>query len=113
MIEHVGPPENQAAFASEVLRLGKSYWVQTPSKWFPVEAHSGVPFYWLYPQWVRDALMRKWYRTLPAWWSDYIGTTRVLTAQPNGRVVSCRGDEYRVFLRGSKILRGICPADCA
>jgi len=79
VIEHVGPPENQAAFAREVLRLGKSYWVQTPSKWFPIEAHSGVPFYWLYPQWVRDALMRRWAKTLPDWWSEYIGTTRVLT----------------------------------
>ena len=35
VIEHVGPPAKQAEFAHEVLRLGRSYWVQTPSKWFP------------------------------------------------------------------------------
>ena len=32
VIEHVGPAEKRAAFAREVRRLGKSYWVQTPSK---------------------------------------------------------------------------------
>src|SRR6516162_3151936 len=46
VIEHVGPQEKQEAFAREVLRLGKSYWVQTPSAWFPIEAHSGLRFYW-------------------------------------------------------------------
>lgn len=79
VIEHVGPPEKQAEFAREVIRLGRSYWVQTPSKWFPIEAHSGMPFYWFYPEWLREALMRSWRKTLPAWWADYIGTTRVLS----------------------------------
>ena len=36
VIEHVGPPAKKPEFAHEVLRLGKSYWVQTPSKWFPL-----------------------------------------------------------------------------
>jgi hypothetical protein len=66
-------------FAREVLRLGKSYWVQTPSKWFPIEAHSGIPFYWFYPEWLRAALMRSWRKKLPEWWADYVGTTRVLS----------------------------------
>ncbi len=91
VIEHVGPPEKQAEFAREVARLGKSYWVQTPSKWFPIEAHSGMPFYWFYPEWLRSALMRSWRRKLPGWWADYISTTRVLSRRrmselfPNGR----------------------------
>lgn len=79
VIEHVGPPVKQAKFAHEVLRLGRSHWVQTPSKWFPIEAHSGMPFYWLYPEWLRAALLRSWRKRLPAWWADYIGTTRVLS----------------------------------
>jgi hypothetical protein len=91
VIEHVGPPPKQAEFAQEVLRLGRSYWVQTPSKWFPIEAHSGMPFYWFYPQWMRATLMRRWRKRLPAWWADYMGTTRVLSRRrladlfPNGR----------------------------
>ena len=46
VIEHVGPAEKQVDFAREVRRLGKSYWVQTPSKWFPIEAHCGMPYWW-------------------------------------------------------------------
>lgn len=79
VIEHVGPPAKQEAFAHEVLRLGRSHWVQTPSKWFPIEAHSGLPFYWFYPKWLQAAVMRRWRRRLPAWWADYIGTTTVLS----------------------------------
>jgi hypothetical protein len=92
VIEHVGPTTKQAEFAREVLRLGKAYWVQTPSKWFPIEAHSGVLFYWFYPKWMRAALMRHWRKRLPAWWADYIGGTRVLSRRrmaelfPNGQM---------------------------
>jgi Methyltransferase domain len=91
VIEHVGPPPKQAEFAHEVRRLGRSYWVQTPSMWFPIEVHSGMPFYWFYPQWLRATLMRNWRKRLPAWWSDYMDTTRVLSRRrmtelfPNGR----------------------------
>lgn len=42
VIEHVGDDEKQAQFALEVRRIGKSYWVQTPSKYFPIEAHCGI-----------------------------------------------------------------------
>jgi SAM-dependent methyltransferase len=91
VIEHVGPPAKQTEFAHEVLRLGGSYWVQTPSKWFPIEAHSGLPFYWLYPEWLRAVLLRSWRKRFPAWYADYIGTTRVLSRRrmaelfPNGQ----------------------------
>ncbi len=36
VIEHVGPADKQASFAHEARRLSRSYWVQTPSKWFPI-----------------------------------------------------------------------------
>jgi SAM-dependent methyltransferase len=91
VIEHVGAPEKQAEFAGEVLRLGKSYWIQTPSKWFPIEAHTGIPLYYLYPEWLRAALIRSWRKRLPAWWANYIATTRVLSRRrmvelfPNGK----------------------------
>ena len=91
VIEHVGPPSKQVEFAHEVLRLGKSYWVQTPSVWFPIEVHSGMPFYWFYPSWLRAALIRHWRKHLPAWWADDMDTTRVLSRRrmaelfPSGR----------------------------
>ncbi|MFN0217644.1 MAG: hypothetical protein ACKVP4_02390 [Hyphomicrobium sp.] len=41
LVGHVG---KRVAFAREVRRLSKSYWIQTPSKYFPIEAHCGMPF---------------------------------------------------------------------
>lgn len=78
VIEHVGDEPRQALFAAEVQRLAKAYWVQTPSTRFPIEAHTGIPFYWRYPQWVRGALLRRWDRSLPAWCA-MIRETRVLS----------------------------------
>ena len=92
VIEHVGDATKQALFASEVRRLGKGYWVQTPSKWFPIEAHTGLPFYFLYPVWVRTKIVQNWRKRLPGWWADYIETTRALSLGamrelfPDGRV---------------------------
>ncbi len=79
VIEHVGTPERQEAFAREVVRLGKTYWVQTPSHWFPIEAHTGMPFYWFYPEQLRAWLFRRSQKKLPTWWTEYIANTRVLS----------------------------------
>lgn len=78
VIEHVGSAEKQAAFASEVRRLGKSYWVQTPAKWFPVEAHCGMPFWWFYPDRFRRYLIERWRKKLPEW-TQMVEETTVLT----------------------------------
>jgi hypothetical protein len=78
VIEHVGPEDRQAAFAGEVRRLGKSYWVQTPAKWFPIEPHCGMPFWWFYPVQLRADLIERWRKKLPAW-TDMVEQTRVLT----------------------------------
>jgi hypothetical protein len=67
VIEHVGDEKKQAAFAAEVHRLANAYWVQTPSNNFPIEVHTGVPFYWQLPHWIRDRLIQSWKTKLPAW----------------------------------------------
>lgn len=36
--------ERQRAFADEIKRVGRQYFVQTPYKHFPVESHSWLPF---------------------------------------------------------------------
>ena len=75
VIEHVGGAERQAAFANEVRRLAPAYWVQTPSDRFPIEPHTGVPYYFRLPQSAREALERRWYAKLPAWTETIRGTT--------------------------------------
>ena len=39
VIEHVGGPADQKRFLDEVDRVGRTWIVTTPNKWFPVEAH--------------------------------------------------------------------------
>lgn len=77
VIEHVGPPERQQAFAREAQRLGKRYWVQTPSKYFPIEAHCGMPGWWFYPAWLQSYFLRGWRKKMPSW-TDMVEGTRVL-----------------------------------
>jgi hypothetical protein len=47
VIEHV-PPERRAAFAAEVRRVARGWFVQTPARSFPIEPHALLPFaHWL------------------------------------------------------------------
>lgn len=78
VIEHVGDEPRQAAFAAEVRRIGRAYWVQTPSDAFPLEAHTGVPFYWRLPAAARDRLLERWRAKSPVW-AYAIEHTRVLS----------------------------------
>lgn len=77
VIEHVGDKEARAAFAHEARRLAPRYWVQTPAKYFPIEAHTGMPFWWYYPEGVRNAFKEKWKPRLPAWTEMIEGTSLV------------------------------------
>ena len=77
VIEHVGDRRRRAALAREVLRHAPRYWVQTPSVWFPIEAHSNMPFWWAYPAPLRSHFIRRWKRRLPKWTEMIEGTTVV------------------------------------
>jgi hypothetical protein len=48
VIEHVGSWDDQRAFATEVRRVGRSLWIQTPAYECPLEPHYlGPPIHWL------------------------------------------------------------------
>lgn len=44
VIEHVGDFEKQKKMASEVMRVGKHWFVTTPNRWYPFEFHMRLPF---------------------------------------------------------------------
>lgn len=57
VIEHVGTSKDQSLFASEIIRVGRQYWVETPDRAFPIEQHVWTPFvHWLPKRWQRRAL---------------------------------------------------------
>ena len=74
VIEHVGDAGFRSAFAREARRIGKSYWVQTPSKYFPIEPHNGMPFWWFYPASLRRSIQDGWRKKLPEWTEMIDGT---------------------------------------
>src|ERR1700722_18407894 len=57
VIEHV-PPARRVAFAAEVRRVGRSWFVQTPALSFPIEPHSLLPF----AHWLPAGLRRRYWR---------------------------------------------------
>jgi hypothetical protein len=77
VIEHVGDREKRMAFAAEARRLANAYWIQTPAKSFPIEAHCGMPFWWYYPDSWRKYFIEKWKVKLPLWTQMVEETTYV------------------------------------
>jgi 2-polyprenyl-3-methyl-5-hydroxy-6-metoxy-1,4-benzoquinol methylase len=121
VIEHVGTLEDQMKMAEEVRRVGRSYYVQTPNFWFPVEPHLITPFlHWL-PKPLRKVLIRNF--TIWGWITrptqdycdNFVNMTRLLTKSemralfPDGQMqpekflglnksliaVSCEGQQAR------------------
>jgi SAM-dependent methyltransferase len=57
LIEHLAP-ERRAAFAAEVKRVARGWYVQTPAYSFPIEPHALLPF----AHWLPVALRRSYWR---------------------------------------------------
>jgi len=65
VIEHVGAYADQEAFASELRRVGRRVFVQTPNRWFFIEPHLLTPFVHFLPPRIRKHLLR--YGTVWGW----------------------------------------------
>jgi hypothetical protein len=57
VVEHVGDWARQVAFAKEVSRVSRGYFVQTPNFWFPLEPHCMTFFFHWLPKPTRVWLM--------------------------------------------------------
>jgi hypothetical protein len=85
VIEHLGDYAAQKEFAAEIRRVGKSYWVQTPNRWFFVEPHLIAPFIHYFPKAVQRCLIR-WFtlwglmvRPTPEQVDGFLAEVRLLT----------------------------------
>jgi hypothetical protein len=63
VIEHVGEPGDQDAFAAEIRRVAPRYYVQTPNRWFVIEPHLIAAGIHLLPR----RVMRRLVRWLSVW----------------------------------------------
>ncbi|MGP8244871.1 MAG: class I SAM-dependent methyltransferase [Bryobacteraceae bacterium] len=104
VIEHVGDLDRQRRFAAEVRRVGRTYWVQTPNRWFPVEQHLLTPLvHWLPKPWQE--------RLVPRWnlWSVLVSATpdqRQFYMEHYLRDVRLLGArDLRLLFPGARILR--------
>jgi len=65
VIEHVRTWENQCRMAAEIRRVGRSYFVQTPNRYFPIEPHFQYPCFQFLPRWLKVRLLKSrsigWY----------------------------------------------------
>lgn len=66
VVEHVAPAD-RLAFARELMRVGRGWWVQTPAFSFPVEPHALLPA----AHWLPPALRRPYWRLgVAGGWED-------------------------------------------
>ena len=60
VIEHLGNFTRQKKMATEVMRVGKRWFVTTPNRWFPFEFHTRLPFVTWFPGnvylWISDLI---------------------------------------------------------
>lgn len=85
VIEHVGNIRDQADMASEVRRIAKFWFIQTPAKSFPIEPHFYLPWFQYYPLsfkiWLHQNYNLGFMNKKPNKLESYIDceTTRLLT----------------------------------
>lgn len=65
VIEHVGGFRDQKKMAEEAIRVGKSIFIQTPNRRFPIEPHFLLPLFQYYPLKIRAFLHS---RFKLGWW---------------------------------------------
>lgn len=86
VIEHLYTLENQQKMAAEIRRVGKTYFIQTPNAYFPVEAHYALPFAQYYPNALLFFVLTKTKLSRLSRWKaadarQYIDELRLLTLQ--------------------------------
>jgi Methyltransferase domain len=89
VIEHL-TPDGQRRMASEILRVGRSWFVTTPNFWYPVEMHHKLPLFQFLPRSAQERIRRR-YRTWPDGEPIHLLTGReIARLLPGSRVLKTR-----------------------
>jgi predicted SAM-dependent methyltransferase len=99
VIEHLYTYANQVRMAEEIRRVGKKFFIQTPNKYFPVEAHYALPFAQYFPKSVllflltktRMSRMKRWEQTAA---KQYLEEIRLIDEK-----------EMKALFPGAKLLK--------
>lgn len=59
VIEHIGGYHKQIMMVREIDRVSKKFFIQTPNKHFPIEAHHLIPFFQYLPKNVQKKVARR------------------------------------------------------
>ena len=85
VVEHIPGIDNQRAYAAEVARVGRTYYVQTPYRWFPVEPHLMTPLIHYLPRSCQRPLLMNFtvwgilQRPTPQGCDDFLRDVHLLT----------------------------------
>lgn len=89
VIEHVIVAEHRALLASEIRRVARNWFIQTPNRWFFLEPHTCMPFAQYLPRSCRRVFLQ---RICRLWGGDALGwklldTRELLALFPGGTLV--------------------------
>ena len=118
VIEHVGSFPDQQRMAAEIQRVAKSYFIQTPSRWFPLEPHFLFPFFQFLPfswrVWIASHYRGGWYCHPgdPEAAKKEVASIRLLTRRDCHRLfpgAKIRTERLFGLTKSYVILGGWCP----
>ena len=92
VIEHVGNLACQTEFANEMRRTGRSYFLQTPNRWFPIEPHYLFPCFQFLPVW------------LQRWLHMHFGIGTFHKTDPFGQIRLLTKRELRIMFPEARII---------
>jgi SAM-dependent methyltransferase len=97
VIEHVGDRAQQRAFVEELCRVGRTCFITTPNRWYPIEFHTTLPLvHWLPPSWFRRIL--KWLN------KDFWAAEKNLNLLSEKDILSFFPKHTRVYTRHFRLL---------
>ena len=114
VLEHVLDELRRASLAREIARVGRGYCVQTPNRWFPVEAHTLTPGFHFLPKGWQARLARNF--TVWGWLQrpdqaearGFVGNTRLLSPRDLARLFPGASIERERFLGLTKSVSAVC-----